>query len=588
MRGRVWALLEGAKTPLTMFAYSGAGGGMGRREGRPGQGAMVRTGAKALTWWRNAVLGVFVAALLGGIFLPVYSDEIGWRLQERAGFEGVDKLFVELCGPNTIAHPPFWMMPARYYSALFNSLFADPFYVRVSGILYALVWTVLVLALVRRVAEAQRDRIALSTLAIGFLSLGTMPLLLVMSRPEQPIVLAFTGAILLASAAWKPDGADTPAAAAWWRSLAILLLALVAMSYHVKGVATVPLFLVCLACSARGREALAPRLVAGAVLVAAGVWAAHYWIDRFACPDDPALRADFLRNTGAAAVSATDGSQIVPLIRNALGNVSILQFPGLPAPRTVPMSAWLPYDRISEAHSFAWFLVMIAVWVVALVATLYCLLLAGRRAWQERQVDRRAAVSAALFTTVLGWSATGFVSVYEASFAVPMMVLGVVLALSTYRGSARFAGGIRLAAAGLGLMGVISVVLVAMMYGPPLVAASHERGYLKAQRMSVGVFGYPEVRREALAAARKCGIGDPAAADRLLIDDATYFAFMRSHMPDHLVGLRNPVLSGRDPLAYLRAIKSGGVVASCRLLPAGLRAHARREGQICCVAPSNW
>jgi hypothetical protein len=543
---------------------------------------------KALTWWRNAVLGVFVAALLGGIFLPVYTDEIGWRLQERAGFEGVDKLFVELCGPNTVTHPPFWMMPARYYSALFNSLFADPFYVRVSGILYALVWTAMMLALVRRVAEAQRDRIALSTLAIGFLSLGTMPLLLVISRPEQPIVLAFTGAVLLTSAAWKPDGADTSAATAWWRSLAILLLALVAMSYHVKGVATVPLFLVCLACSARGREALVPRLVVGAVLVAAGVWAAHYWVDRFACPDDPVLRADFLRNTGAAAVSATGGSQIVPLIRKALGNVSIFLFPGLPAPRAEPGSAWLPYDRISAAHSFAWFLATVAVWAAALVAALYCLLLAGQRAWRERQVDRVAAVSAALFATVLGWSAAGFVSFYEASFAVPMMVLGLVLALSTWRGSERFAGGIRLAAAGLGLIGVISVALVATMYGPPLVAASHERGYVKAQRLSVSAFGYPEVRREALAAARKCGIGDPAAADRLVIDDTTYFAFMRSHMPDHLYGLTNPVLSARDPIAYLRSIRSGGVVASCRALPAGLRARATRVGQICCLAPPNW
>ena len=97
--------------------------------------AMTETGARGISWLRNAVLAVFVLAILAGIFYPVYTDEIGWRLQERAGFDGVDKLFTQICGPNTLAHPPFWRMPVRYYSALFNSLFADPLYVRLSGIL---------------------------------------------------------------------------------------------------------------------------------------------------------------------------------------------------------------------------------------------------------------------------------------------------------------------------------------------------------------------------------------------------------------------------------------------------------------------
>ena len=72
------------------------------------------TAARAFEWLRNAALGVLIAALLAGLFLPVYTDEIGWRLQERAGFDGVDKLYTEICGPNTLARPPFWMMPVRY------------------------------------------------------------------------------------------------------------------------------------------------------------------------------------------------------------------------------------------------------------------------------------------------------------------------------------------------------------------------------------------------------------------------------------------------------------------------------------------
>lgn len=60
---------------------------------------------------RNALLIVFVASLLGGMMLPVYTDEIGWRLQERAALDGVDKLYSDICGPNTLAVPPSFMWP---------------------------------------------------------------------------------------------------------------------------------------------------------------------------------------------------------------------------------------------------------------------------------------------------------------------------------------------------------------------------------------------------------------------------------------------------------------------------------------------
>jgi hypothetical protein len=111
-----------------------------------------------LGWARNAVAAVFVAAILAGIALPIYTDEIGWRFQERAGFDGVDKMFNELCGPNTLARPAFFMWPVRWYSALFNSLFAAPMWVRLSGIIYALVFAGLVFALIRRLPGAETPK----------------------------------------------------------------------------------------------------------------------------------------------------------------------------------------------------------------------------------------------------------------------------------------------------------------------------------------------------------------------------------------------------------------------------------------------
>lgn len=543
-------------------------------------------GLTGFQWLQRIGFGVFIAALLAGIVLPIYSDEIGWRLQERAGFDGVDKLFTQLCGPTSLAPPPFWMMPVRYYSAMLNRLFDAPIYIRLSGILYALVWTGMVLVLVRRVAQDAGDRIALTTLAIGFLSIGTMPLLLVVSRPEQPIMLAYMAALLMVVAGAK--GESAPAGVAWRRALAVLLLALVVMSYHVKGVATLPLFLVCLALVAKGRRAIAPRLAAGATMIGAGVWAAVYWVHRFQCPGDAVAREYFQKSAGAELVSASDASQLLPLLMKAFGNLSLFLYPGTVAPRVAPMGPWLPSGQIGQADSFTFFLVIVAIWTVALIATAWCLLHAARRAWRERRLDDRFLLAGALLATFLGWSATGFPGVYEATFTVPMLMLGVVLALSFHEGGARFARGLRWGAAVVGIGGLISIGLLTAIYGAPLAASTREPGYVPGQRLSITPFGYEALRRDIVAVARKCGITDPARKHGLLVDDLTYFPLMSSHLPDHRGGLFPPAEVSADPIEYLRANRSDGIVSWCRALPPDVAARGKREGQFCCLAPSDF
>ena len=551
------------------------------------QGEVRRAGAAGFEWLRRLCVGLFVASLLAAIVLPIYTDEIGWRLQERAAYDGVDKLFTQLCGPDTLAPPPFWMMPARFYSMAFNSLFDSPLYVRVSGILYALVWTAMVLALVGRASRDARERTALTTVMIGFLSLGTLPLLLVMSRPEQPIMLAYTAALLMVLRRPQAE-VRASAAQAWRRSLAIVALALVAMSYHVKGVAAAPLFLVCLWLVAKGREAIVPRLVSGAVLIGAAVWAGQYWVHRFLCPGDAAARESFQASAGASIAAANDSAQIVPLLLKALGNISLFLYPGTVAPRANPMSFWLPVNKISLDASFIWFLVIVALWTVAMIAAVWCLLRAARRAWRERRIDDRLLLSGALLCMFVGWSAIGFTGTYEATFTVPMLTLGVVLALSLHDGGPRFAGGMAGAAAGMGVIGMISIVLVAQIYGGALVASTRKPGYVPGQFFSITPFGYESVRRDTLAVARQCGITDPAAKRGLLLDDLSYFPMMQSRLPDHRGGLLPPVRVTRDPVDYLRANKSDGIVSWCAALPPAMQARAKRQGNMCCLAPADF
>ena len=59
------------------------------------------------------VAGAWGLSLLLGLLVPVYSDEVGWRLQERAGLDGVDKLYSEPVSythldvyKRQLSHPP--------------------------------------------------------------------------------------------------------------------------------------------------------------------------------------------------------------------------------------------------------------------------------------------------------------------------------------------------------------------------------------------------------------------------------------------------------------------------------------------------
>lgn len=550
---------------------------------------------RGLQGLRNVVVGVFVVALLLGMFLPVYTDEIGWRFQERAAIDGVDKLYSDICGPNTLAAPPVFMMPVRYYSALFNTAFATPLTIRLSGVLYALIWTLLLLVLIRRIAGQAWHRSLITVCGVGLLCLGTLPLLLVWSRPEQPILITALAAMLLAWSDWRGPEPETSARAAWLRCAGIVLLAVVALSYHLKGVFLFPVFAACLVFAARGRRAGLPRAVAGLTLVVLTAWATHYWAGRMRCPDDAIFWAKFSQtNVGAALSGVTEVSQVPALVAQLIGNIDFTGYFRLPAPNPLPMSLWLEPGRVTEAQLKIWQVGLIALWTLASLVALACLASAARRAWRERVLDRRLVMATALLTTMTGWAATQLIkNVYEASFVLPLVMLVVVFALATQDGGMagrpERARVLRVLAAIIGMAAVASPVAVAAIYGPSLARAAERPGYVARQRLSLSVAPYPNLTRDVLGAARLCRIPEPGQARALMIDDLTYLPLMESRLPQHwlgVVGLWKGEIT--DPLAYLESRGSDGIVVGCHLLPADLRARAKRKGAICCLAPPNW
>lgn len=552
---------------------------------------------------RRAVVGALVLGLVAGMLLPIYTDEVGWRLQERAWIDGVDKLYSENCGPNTLAVPPWFMWPVRWYSAVFNLRFPDPMFVRVAGVAYALVFIWLLLRLVGRIGRSEGERNILAVIGTSLMGLGVLPLLLVWSRPEQPIFLTITAAILIASGGWRSPGnffapfhgiaytsAPATPAAAWRRSLAILALGVIALSYHFKAVMLIPAFVFSIIFASRGRRALAARGIAIALLLLATGSAAKYWVSRLECPADPVIARDHAQENLLGQLAIGSNPPMV-VAGKLIANYKPHKYVDMAAPVVRPMSQWLPGGRVSDDEMHGWQGGMAAIWALGLAAAAAASGLMVVRAWRERIVPPETVLALILFGTMSVWCVSQSVRhVYEVSFVLPMAMLAIVLALSAPWHSDKLRQATAVLALAIGPLMLLSEMLIAGYYAPPLIEAATTRDIVPHQAWSVPVFGYHRSYRDIAGVARACHLPFPRDAQSVLVDDVTYFAYMQSRLPEHELAILTPGKRGSisDPLAYLRARGSSGILLRCARLSPDLRARAHVSGAYCCLTPGDF
>jgi hypothetical protein len=555
---------------------------------------------------RHGVVACLFLGLLAGMLLPLYTDEVGWRLQERFWIDGVDKLYSDQCGPNTLAIPPMFMWPVRWYSAFFNTHFAQPYWVRASGVAYACLWAWMVIKLIRRIARDGTERHMIAVIACTLIGLGCTPLLLVWSRPEQPIILMVTGALMIASTGWQAPGnrfapfagipystAPVAPSTAWLRSLGIAVLAMVALSYHFKALVTMPVFAAAILMASRGARAHLPRAVALALLVAAALSALHYWSARLACPLDPLVSHEHSRqNLGANLVShtGTAGGGVFALIWAVLTNLDLGAYIDRAAPQVWPMSRWLEPGRVSWEEVHGWRGGMEVIWALSGASALVAAVAALWRHARQQMLACDAAMALILLGVAALWCASQLVrNDYEVGFELPLMVLAVVMGLASPHGLAWLKRFLPVLALALGPLMILSMVLVAGLYGPPMVEALGADAYLPRQPWSVPLLARVRSEKDIVGAAAMCGLSPKLPASDLLLDDVTYFTFMRSHQPQHYLGVLPVRLRGSidDPMAYLADRRSGGVIMGCNEMPGDLRAKAKRQGAFCCIAPSD-
>ncbi len=522
------------------------------------------------------MLMLLLMSLALGLLLPLYTDEVGWRFQLSRYFQdgGVDRFLVETCGANTNAVPPFFMLPVRFFSSALTALFSDPLIVRLSGVAFAILGVFGLRAVVWRAIDDPRRRALIDILCLALLGMGVLPLLLVWSRPEQPVWLAVLASVLVALRQRAAADREPIAPIA-----VILLLAVMAMSYHLKALIYLPLFALALVLSGKNSRHLVVRGAALVLLVGMAWLAFRYWSARFACPGDPVVAEIVAGQNVSVLLLGDDWKSILSQLPQILSGMLPTEYLRVALPMNKYMSDWMPPGVTPRELTHAWKALGHVAWGAGLATGLGALILALRtpeRRWTP------LLLAFALIGCATIWAGLQLTkNAYESALYLPVLVLALALALAALPREPRW---LMPAIWGVAALSCVSQVLLIGYYGARLWASEPTAGYVADQPYSMSVYGYSALRTRIAEAGAKCGIATGRESRRVLIDDVTYFTFAQSYRPAHRLGVLS-VWNGslKNPLAWMHMVGSSGAVLRCDYLPADMRAKAIATGPFCCI-----
>lgn len=539
-------------------------------------------GLSVLSW----LVVLSLLALLGvGLFVPLYSDEVATKfVQARYLAEGgqMITLFPQ-CGAGLARPTPLsWHPAALLFDLMYGHL--TPLGLRIAGAALALAWLGVLAAWLSQAVSGAR--LLAWAAAAATLGLGVLPLTLVLTRPEQWLLLLLAGFLLLPAIAarWLRAG---PRWAGPAMCGAFLLMASVFGYSHPKALFFVPVMLA----SAWYTFGRAHRSMLG--LAVAFVMFSGYQGYQFASGATRCEAAPQLQRTLRAQATELSLAVRAPgeFLREMLTNV-------VNAPRRISeharfeavyQSGWLPAadaapsGALVQRLNVAITVVLYAVCGLALLLPPLALGLAGAAVARGPP----AWLLVALWAGQVGHLAL----LREWNFYTGVLVVGVaVMLVAGCASRLRELPGVPVLARGLlavlMLLSLASTAQLAYSVAPRLLALAQATDeYLPRQPYSVNAFAFPAVRERLRALAGRCGI-EADGARRLVVDDFSYFAFTGLSQPVHLAylypGNWGSDVAGRSR-GLLRDLGTRAIIGQCSLLSWEFRSEAVRDGNLCCV-----
>jgi hypothetical protein len=418
-------------------------------------------------------------------------------------------------------------------------------------------------------------------------TLGVMPFLMVISRPEQPLLIGITVLLMICMGerALFPRSLSREAV----NTTLLVFGSAMILAVHQRAILALPLMMLA-TLKLISRRAVAAVTIFAIVYFA--VTAYHDWTIRWACPGDASARSLFeMESIGVAAAAGHLHHYLGQLIKMLLyhpahffflSEMGFLSYhtsyiiPGYPwdwagLPLTVAVAAFVGILSICGFCAF----------LVVLIKTL-------RQRRLSIQLSALASVWAVLFASLLvrAWR-----SDYEETLIEPLLGLVSILSIWAARdrvrslfGAVSFRRVTRSAFSILLSLSILSQVALIAGYARYALGSWVTPGYAKGQKWSVANFGYRKLSSQINETAAACGI-NPNHAHHLVVDELTYFALRQAHQPFLMTYLDENLWGWgiSDVRALLTRKRSAGMVVGCQWVPSTLRTEVTVNGSFCCM-----
>lgn len=526
---------------------------------------------------------ICIVSLIVGVFLPVYSDEVMNKIYSSRFFvdDGIVISFFPQCAASFGNKISFVFFPAAIIlSLIFENL--NPLGIRISGVIVALIWFIL-FAFLCRIQESS-NWIKRYSLLISLSSLGVMPYLWVMSRPEQ--LMTISALIFCILVFFIPRISNK---LILFLGFCFLILCISVFFFvHPKSFFFAPFFLFGIWFATRNNN-IATRCTGVFFVAITTLQAVKAAIASGACPDAPYVQQIFSENIIKPEILFNDPLNFINMI---IGN--IISFPNKVFHHLVFnnkfQSGWLPpvdgafflRDLLNPIIEFLITYFVISAHILAIFSGWIFLF----RRKKNIPVILAASIAlsdiliVALFKVQNFYAATQYVPFSLIIFALLLPVFNEYLNLisDVFVFLMRFI---------IGILLFISFVINMMLIVPILMANSNsEVASIENQPISVPVFKN-EIH---LSAIKKLGKICHLPEDKgnfLIIDQMTYFAYSKNKNPAHIHYVSEDYYGGDLKGKFLDFFKknnSPGLITRCEWVPEKLKSKMIENNiGYCCV-----
>jgi len=523
---------------------------------------------------------MFAVSFALALFVPIYEDEISWLILKSRYFldGGVDITLWQNCLARRAVDPPWFLLPFRALDGWLAGPLLDPILIRLSGLLTYATWLGLGVALLPRVAGPTWNRLTVAGVGAAYLGLGLVPFVLAINRPEQQLLLVLVP--LIAVALWPWDLPRQSTRRAVIVGLALIVATWFLAGHHTKGVLFGPLAAVAAWFAIRP---LAIRLATLGLQGVTGILFGLHYADALRCPGDPVGERATAYFSVPLRIIGDDPLRLLRLLSWRLQE-SVLYFERMMFYQGRIHLNWLParatlgpLDALANA-GFAGVLIGVALIAVVGLGRL------AAEAWRARAVGPRFGVALSLSIGIVVTMATqNQKHFYDGGFL--WVVIGLTALIAWRPLAATWARPLRRAAlAGLAAAALVSQVALWTWFVPEAATRLAGNTY-RPNGESFSAFDYGPAAAEIRATAALCRIPLDGTTRYLALDGATYgvvWPIWRPIPVNYILADYWP-FAADDPIAYLRARGSDGLLAACSTLPDDLAARARRNGATCCL-----